>query len=134
MSLLDKFIDPRECEHTLNAALLKTERSGESSQLKSILWNIQNILQTRRTAEVSGNVGLMDFCEQSLSEPLIHRLCGDIQQQIQQHEKRLCYVQVALLESTKTSWLISVAARLASKADSDAKGNVNFILELAKSA
>ncbi len=129
MALLDKFIDPRTREHRVNPV-----PNGESSQIKSILWNLQNILQTRRTADKYSNLGLMDFCEHSLSDSLMLQLCCDIQQQIQQHEKRLCDVQVSLFDSKKNCWHISVAARLVSKPASDVKGNLSFILELAKSA
>lgn len=124
MSLLNKFIVSRA-----SGKLASTDTHGSAIQRDDIVRNLQNLLQTRRSANPESHIGLMDFCEQSLSEPLMLQLCNGIQQQIQQHEKRLCQVQVTLVESNSSCWRLSVAAVLVNPAGEP----FNFALEFAKS-
>jgi predicted component of type VI protein secretion system len=125
MSLLNKFIDSRTSSKPASTGTYESD-----AQREDIVRNLQNLLQTRRSANPQSHIGIMDFCEQSLSDALIHQLCNGIQQQIQQHEKRLCQVQVTLAECNSACWQLSVAALLVNPAGK----KFNFILEFAKSA
>ncbi len=127
MSLLNKFIEPRSGGEKYSAAL-----QGDDSQVQSIIKNIQTILQIRRTTNAESHLGLKDFCEQSLSVPLMLQLCKDIQQQIQQHERRLTNVQVTLADSKINRWCLLVAATLVSEQRSAKSNSFNFYLDISR--
>lgn len=127
MSLLNKFIEPRSGARKYSAAL-----QGDDAQLESIISNIHTILQSRRTTNPASHLGLKDFCEQSLSLPLMHQLCEDIQQQIQQHERRLANVQVTLADSKNNRWCLLVAANLVCAQSSAKSNSFNFYLDIAR--
>lgn len=120
MPLLNKFAD-RPARHG-------NMQNAEKGQRESIIHNVQNLLQTRRSINSENNIGLMDFCEQTLGDPLLHQLCNDIQQQIQLHEKRLCAVNVSLVENSPVCWRLSISSQLVEPAGE----TFNFFLELAK--
>ena len=128
MSLMDKFIDPR----APGRGFSKAPGAG-SSQTQEIIRNIQNILQARRTTNPTSDLGLLDFCEQSLSEPLVQRLCKDMQQQIKKHEKRLTNVQVTVANDQKHGWNFLVSADLVSGLNVVNIESINFVLVLSKS-
>ncbi|MES2673649.1 MAG: GPW/gp25 family protein [Pseudomonadota bacterium] len=127
MSLLNKFIEPRSGERKYSAAL-----RGDDSQVESIISNIQTILQSRRTTDAASHFGLKDFCEQSISAPLMLQLCKDIQRQIQQHERRLANVQVTLADSKKNGWCLLVVANLVSEQSAAKRKSFNFYLDIAR--
>ncbi|HTF97473.1 MAG TPA: hypothetical protein VL995_15140 [Cellvibrio sp.] len=120
MSLLNKFAD-RPARHS------NTYGAG---QREDIIRNVQNLLQTKRSVNTDNNIGLMDFCEQTLGDPLLHQLCNDIQQQIQLHEKRLCAINVSLVENSPVRWRLSISSQLVEPAGE----TFNFFLEFAKDA
>lgn len=120
MSLLNKFAD-RPVRHS-------NMYDTEKGQRESIIHNIQNLLQTRRSINSENNIGLMDFCEQTLGDPLLHQLCNDIQQQIQFHEKRLCAINVSLVENSPVCWRLLISSQLVEPAGE----TFNFLLEFAK--
>lgn len=110
------------------------------SHTANIMSNLQAILQSRRTTDITKNIGLDDFCDLSIDESLMHRLCEDIQQQITLFENRLESVEVELAENGTTRWLLSVNARLVDsqpragsnhKESGDSK-RVTFTLEISK--
>ncbi|WP_185236181.1 GPW/gp25 family protein [Teredinibacter franksiae] len=120
MALLNRFIDPKA--GAIPASLASRNDGG---QLQNIIDNLQIILQSRRSIDPSQNFGLLDYSEHSLSEALMHQLCKDIQQQIEQHEKRLHDVQVSLVGNNASYWHLAVQAQLTNQ-------KIHFTLELTK--
>jgi predicted component of type VI protein secretion system len=135
MPLLNKFVTfPK------NRTPTQRHEVYSNAHIADIVSNLQVILQSRRTTDLTHNIGLNDFNELSIDESLMHRLCIDIQQQITLLESRLEAVEVELAENGTTRWLLSVSAKLVdSRIDSSPTDNalidkkqINFTLEVSK--
>ena len=134
MSLLSKFVTP---------GISRSSGYGKSlnnSRMTDITNNLQTLLQSRRTTDMTQNIGLNDFSDLSIDESLMHKLCADIQQQIKLNESRLNNVSVELIENGVTRWLLSVNATLVASGNSSSvitntdEDTVSFTLEVAKPA
>jgi predicted component of type VI protein secretion system len=128
MPLLSKFVTPRLAKQGF-----KRDNINSDLHLASIINNLQSILQSRRTTDLSQQVGLEDFSELYVGEVLINELCQDIQRQISLHEKRLNNVQVTLAQSSPICWQLAVTAKLCkTKTEETLNTDVAFTLEIAK--
>lgn len=112
---------------------------NDDPQVQSIINNLRAVLQSRRTLGNGQKIGLQDYSDQLLGEPLMHQLCADMRQQIDFHEPRLDSVEVSLIENGSNLWRMVLNARL--KQQKDAVGqstpkykSITCILELAKPA
>jgi predicted component of type VI protein secretion system len=129
MPLLNKFVTPKLARDGFKRGSINSD-----VHLASILSNLQSILQSRRTVDLSQPIGLEDFSELSVSDALINELCQDIQRQISLHESRLNSVLVELTQSSPICWQLAVTAKL-SKGNTEAETanpDVQFTLEIAK--
>jgi predicted component of type VI protein secretion system len=129
MPLLSKFVTPKSA-----IANIKRGSVNSDMHLAGIVSNLQSILQSRRTTDLSQQSGLNDFAELYIGETLINALCQDIQRQISLHEKRLNNVQVTLTKSSDICWQLAVTAKLSKKHSEKETSNpqIQFTLEIAK--
>jgi hypothetical protein len=84
-------------------------------------------------------IGLRDYSEQLLGEPLMHQLCADMREQIDFHEPRLDSVEVSLIENSTNLWRMTLNARLKQRQNAIGHSSppykfITCILELAKPA
>lgn len=134
MALLSKFI-----KYHQGSAGHPVLSCNHDPQLASIISNLQTVLQSRRTVANGQKIGIEDYSEQLLGEPLMHRLCADFASQIDKYEPRLSHVTVTLVQSTDYLWRMEVQAQLTrsqplTTPKSEAIQQVCFILELVKPA
>ena len=133
MPLLNKFV-------TFPSKPAPVERHvvGGQAHLADIVGNLKVLLQSRRTLDITQNIGLSDFNDLSIDESLMHRLCSDIQSQICLHESRLTDVEVELAENGTARWLLAVNAKLIESEPLNEKlgtnKSVSFTLDISKPA
>jgi predicted component of type VI protein secretion system len=134
MALLGKFI-----KHNNGSNGHPLVSSSDDPLIASIISNLQTVLQSRRTAANGQKIGINDYSEQLLGDPLMHRLCADFASQIDFHEPRLSQVTVKLVKSTDYLWQMEVKACLRRSQPiclprKEVLQQVCFILELVKPA
>jgi len=134
MPLLSKFI-------TLASVSSGNPVASESDdpQVQSIIDNLRTVLQSRRTLGAGHKIGLQDYSEQLLGEPLMHQLCADIREQITLNEPRLDAVEVSLIGNGTHLWRMALSAELKQRQNTAGQISpkhkaINCILELAKPA
>jgi hypothetical protein len=134
MPLLSKFV-------TLPSTITgnPVARESDDPQVQSIIDNLRTVLQSRRTLGSGHKIGLQDYSEQLLGEPLMHQLCADMREQITLHEPRLDAVEVSLIENGANLWRMTLSAKLKQRQNALGQNSskhkpITCILELAKPA
>lgn len=133
MALLSKFVNHRPSQLGNPVA-----SNIKDPQVRSIIHNIQTVLQSRRTLANAQKIGLADYSEQLVSEALMHQLCGDMTEQIAFHEPRLSNVQVSLVENGSNNWSMQIKGEINGRTqtptfESSSDNRIAFVFELAKS-
>lgn len=113
--------------------------NSEDPRIQSIVNNLKAVLQSRRTIGSGQKIGLLDYSDQLLGDPLMNQLCADMAQQIDFHEPRLDPVEISLIESNGNFWRMSLNAKLKQRhnefdINSPQQKTITCILELVKPA